>query len=176
MIGSSVTEWFIADTHFGDKSVIERRGFGSATAMAETIAAGWRELVAPTDFVWVLGDAGRDLEVFRDLPGRKGLVGGNCDGSLTKLPAGLFESAHGVKYLPGLMLTHVPIHPCELYGRANVHGHMHAKSVADDRFLCVSAEQTGYVPISRAKVDWSLARHHLKRYPIPAGKKKAVAA
>lgn len=172
-------EWFIADTHFGDKGVLtpgkNPRPFGSMNEMVDTIVANWREVVKPIDMVWVLGDLGRDLEVFRDLPGRKGIVGGNCDGPAHQMPTGIFESYHGCKYLKGLILTHVPVHTSQVNEwTANVHGHLHAKSVPHDRYLCVSVDQTQWRPISRAKVNWALRIHHLRRYPIALPKVKAA--
>lgn len=176
------TEWFIADTHFGDKSVLtpgkNPRPFGSLNEMADEIVKNWTDVVQPDDTVWVLGDIGRDVEVFRDLPGIKHMVGGNCDPSAHTLPEGLFTSYTGCKYLKGLILTHVPVHPSQVNDyNANVHGHLHSKTIAHDRYLNVGVDQTQWRPISRAKVNWALRLHHLRRYPIALpGKRQATAS
>jgi calcineurin-like phosphoesterase family protein len=52
------------------------------------------------------------------------------------------------KWLPGILLTHIPVHPSELRrGVLNVHGHLHARSVGDARYVCVSLEQTNFSPV-----------------------------
>ena len=40
----------------------------------------------------------------------------------------------------GYWLSHCPLHPDELRGKLNLHGHVHAKSVRDERYINVSLE------------------------------------
>jgi calcineurin-like phosphoesterase family protein len=50
--------------------------------------------------------------------------------------------------LPGILLTHIPVHPSQLRrGVLNVHGHLHARTINDPRYVCVSLEQTGFRPV-----------------------------
>jgi len=48
----------------------------------------------------------------------------------------------------GFWLSHAPIHPDELRGKLNIHGHMHDKIVDDSRYFSVCLEQIEYKPIS----------------------------
>jgi calcineurin-like phosphoesterase family protein len=177
----AATEWFIADTHFGDKAVLtpgkNPRPFPSLQAMADEIVKNWRELVKPTDVVWMIGDCGKDVEVFRDLPGRKRLVGGNWDKDMVAGRYDMFEEVHGCVYLKGLVLTHIPVHPCQVGDWiANVHGHLHGKTISHDRYVSVCVDQTQWRPVSREKVNWALRVSHLRRYPLPLPKARRVAA
>ncbi len=114
------------------------------------IVRRWNETVADDDTVYVLGDLGRRKNALkvRDLKGIKRLVGGNGDDLAALMGWGLFESVGVVKYLPGLVLSHIPVHPSQLgRGTLNVHGHLHARSLDDLRYLCVSVDQTEFRPI-----------------------------
>jgi hypothetical protein len=84
-------------------------------------------------------------------PGRKVLVGGNHDNYPARryLDAG-FADVRGVVVLEGnILLTHIPVEP-EQFGRfrVNVHGHTHARCLDDERYVCVSLEQTDYRPVA----------------------------
>ena len=78
---------FIADTHFGDARLVERRrtGFASVEAHDEALIARWNARVAAADEIWHLGDfaahASREhcARVFARLNGIKRLVRGNHD-------------------------------------------------------------------------------------------------
>lgn len=150
------------------------RPFPSLTAMADTIIANWRTLVQPEDVVWMIGDTGKDIEVFRDLPGRLRLVGGNWDGNMREGRFDMFEEVHGCKYLKGLVLTHIPVHPCQV-GQwvANVHGHLHSRVIPSERYVSVCVDQTQWHPVSRAKINWALGVPATKRYPLPLGRSRA---
>lgn len=73
-----MTEFFLADMHFGNVTNARKRGFAGPSAMDEVIVAGWRSRVADGDLVWVLGDVGA-IEPLRSLPDTKHLVLGNDD-------------------------------------------------------------------------------------------------
>lgn len=180
-----MAEFFIADLHFGDPTVISakrgQRPFRDHAHMIEVIVSEWNALVSEEDTVWVLGDVAKKgwENKLSLLKGQKKLVGGNNDGDIQRLAGtGLFTEIHAVKYLPGMLLTHVPVHPSQVSPRTtNIHGHLHGGHIKDDRYLCVSVDQTGFRPISRTKVEWLLQRSHFERYPIPApGKAHTVAA
>lgn len=147
-----------ADLHFGDEAVCTRyrkpdgsplRPFRSAAEMDAEIIRRWNQSVTETDKVYVLGDVGRgeNMRSVRLLAGRKHLIAGNGDDLLSVAALGLFESVSVAKWLPGLLLTHIPVHPSQLKrGTINIHGHLHACSVNDPRYICVSLEQTTFRP------------------------------
>lgn len=154
-----MTVFVIADLHFGDEATCTRyrrpdgsplRPFANAREMDGEIVRRWNETVGDRDTVYVLGDIGRRRNALtvRELTGVKHLVGGNGDDLAAIMGWGLFESIGVVKYLPGFLMTHIPVHPSQLDRRTvNVHGHLHARSLDDPRYLCVSVEQTEFRPV-----------------------------
>lgn len=79
-------DWFTSDLHFGHENIISYCGrpFRFVHEMDEALIAGWNEVVAPDDEVWVLGDVcmgnlNRSLERVSRLHGRLHLVSGNHD-------------------------------------------------------------------------------------------------
>jgi calcineurin-like phosphoesterase family protein len=109
--------------------------------------------VKKDDTVWHLGDVclgGRDkLAVMASLNGRKKLVLGNHDSYPRDCYTPHFAKILGAAEWHDCILTHVPVHPCQLATRyrLNVHGHMHAAKIeGDDRYRCVSMEQIDYRP------------------------------
>ena len=54
----------------------------------------------------------------------------------------------GMKKLDGFWISHAPIHPLELRGCSNIHGHVHGYNINDDRYFNVCAENIDYTPIS----------------------------
>lgn len=149
----------VADLHFGDEAVCTRyrrpdgsplRPFVSAAEMDAEIIRRWNQSVTERDLVYVLGDLGRGANArsVRLLAGRKHLIAGNGDDVAAIAVLGIFENISVAKWLPGLLLTHIPVHPSELRrGVINVHGHLHARTVSDPRYVCVSLEQTEFRPM-----------------------------
>lgn len=149
----------IADLHFGDEAVCTRyrkpdgsplRPFASAAQMDAEIIRRWNQSVTEDDLVYVLGDVGRGVNArsVRLLAGRKRLIAGNRDDVAALSASGLFETISVAKWLPGWLLSHIPVHPSQLRnGARNIHGHLHAGMVCDPRYVCVSVEQTNYSPV-----------------------------
>lgn len=149
----------IADLHLGDDTICgggmgapgaSRRPFRDADEMAREIVHRWNEAVQPDDMVYLLGDVGRGghVRTLRNLNGRKHLVAGNRDNICAVARSDLFETVAIARWLPGFLLTHIPVHHSQLRGRMiNVHGHLHRASIRDPRYRCVSVEQTNYSPV-----------------------------
>jgi calcineurin-like phosphoesterase family protein len=105
--------------------------------------------------IYVLGDVGRGrhAEAVRELRGIKHLIAGNGDDIARVAASDLFRTIAVAKWLPGALLTHIPVHPSQLRkGAVNVHGHLHLAAIADGRFKCVSVEQTHYRPVELASL------------------------
>jgi calcineurin-like phosphoesterase family protein len=157
--GISVTEFFIADMHFGGASNATRRGFVTSAAMDEAIISAWRKRVTADDDVWVVGDVG-DLCPVASLPGRKHLIYGNTDRPKAAFTAsGCFLShadSHILNTPQGpILLVH---RPCDasIDDMPVIHGHTHAKQAEPDpRFVSVSVDKTDWGPIT---LDEVLAR------------------
>lgn len=147
---------FIADTHFGHRNICKYRPFKSVEEHDETIIQNWNRVVhKKRSLVWVLGDFmfrddSRDIESILDrLNGRIIVVPGNHD----YLPyMSNIEVYLGLVKKYGFWLSHCPIHPQELRGLHNVHGHVHTKTIDDDRYINVSSDVINYTPISLERI------------------------
>lgn len=142
--------YMIGDLHFGHKNIANyRKGFASEEHHREHLSAQWSSIVKKRDVVWVLGDAAftsEGLASIRLLPGRKILVRGNHDLLSTAEYLSVFEEVYGIIRYKKVWLSHAPIHPDELRGRRNIHGHVHNATIQDARYVNVSAENINYTP------------------------------
>lgn len=140
--------------HFGSpfRSYAKPRGFASVEAMHEAIATAWRQRVAESDTVWVLGDVGHTT-ILRTLPGTKHLIFGNDDS-----PRGDYKdpnifaswaNSHILTTTRGpMLLIHSP-KAVKQTDMAVLHGHTHAGPDEDDpNFVSVSVDKTGWGPLS----------------------------
>lgn len=108
----------------------------------------------------VLGSGGlEDLLRLNEAPCRKMLVRGNHDDRFTtKELLMVFEEVYGIVKYKKAWLSHAPIHPSELRGNINIHGHVHMNSVRDhyhqydERYVNVCVEALGGKPISYQKI------------------------
>ena len=154
----------IGDLHFGHKSILQwsgqYRGGGLLTTPEEHdewIIERWNSVVTKRDFVYVLGDAAfnaKKLELLRRMRGQKALIRGNHDKQGTETYLKYFTGVYGLYNNFGFWFSHAPIHPQELRGRRNVHGHCHHNFILgpdglhDDRYINVSVEALLGVPVS----------------------------
>jgi calcineurin-like phosphoesterase family protein len=163
--------WFISDTHFGHKNIIEyepeARPFKDVKEMNEYIIHRWNDVVRDVDLVYHLGDFcfGKDnVDIAGRLKGRKILVMGNHDNYSSGHYSQYFQQLVGSKQWEGCILTHLPVHPNQLNERwkLNVHGHLHGKQIEktimeltpceiiinDPNYFNVSCEQNNLTPIN----------------------------
>lgn len=180
--------FIVADTHLGHEGVLHipgRREFFSGMGieqhdeyMVETINGR----VTKRDKLWHLGDVGFDRpsgyltkNLLPRINGLKILVAGNHDNSAIRNWKG-WHSVMGVDTMRingySIILTHIPIHPQEMFWDLNIHGHLHANTVKafadgpsggkfgvqrDIRYVCVSVEHLpgfGPVEIETVVEDW----------------------
>ncbi len=102
------------------------------------IANEWKEVVSKRGIVYVLGDACFTMDTvdtFAELPGKKILVRGNHDMLDTQVYLKYFDGVYGLLKYKEFWLSHAPIHPDELRGKVNLHGHVHFSSIKDSRYL-----------------------------------------
>lgn len=154
--------WVIADPHFGHRGVCQFLGkdgaklrpWDSPDEMDRDMSERWNAIVEDQDRIYVMGDVAinrRCLQIFNSLKGRKALIKGNHDIFKMRDYAPYFDDIRA--YVVGkfeerkYILSHIPLHP-DSVGRfgINIHGHLHDRSIDDPRYICVSAEQTGYAP------------------------------
>ncbi len=86
------------------------------------------------------------------MKGNKHLILGNHDKFTLETYSQYFNKIHGFMKKGGFWLSHAPIHPKELRGRVNIHGHVHSKSIPDPRYFNVSVEALGGIPISMDEI------------------------
>ena len=130
-----------------------KRGFSCADEMNEHIVNQWNKVVNKKDTTYILGDLTMEkanYEILNRLNGIKHIVLGNHDeGQHTKILQQYVNKIAGmVNYKKEFILTHCPIHPCELEYRFkyNIHGHVHENTLPDKRYINVSAEVIDYTP------------------------------
>jgi calcineurin-like phosphoesterase family protein len=155
--------YFTSDLHLGHRNIHKLRSrvetsfqsgefieFSEEKEHVEALVDLWSSVVTKRDTVFVLGDVAftkAGLDTFSQLPGRKRVILGNHDID-GKAFAPIVDSVEGlVKYKKQFWLSHSPIHPEELRGKLNIHGHVHYQTLDDSRYFSVCPENIGLAPI-----------------------------
>lgn len=136
--------FFVGDTHFGHKNILEyekaARPFATIEEHDAEIIRRWNATVRPKEYVIHVGDVSmsrKGLECVKQLNGRIALMRGNHDiFKVSDYFAAGFERLLPQPYnigrkfgrLTRFCATHAPIHPMCLAGRwvLNIHGHTHS--------------------------------------------------
>jgi len=146
--------FFISDTHFGHKKIIEysRPGFETVEAHNEKLVTNWNSVVNKRDVVWHLGDVafGKDnLKYLADCNGIKKLVMGNHDTYSAVEYLKYFSKIFGAAEYKGFILTHIPVDPAQFIRyRGNIHGHIHDHSrFIFGKYVNVNCEAINLTPI-----------------------------
>lgn len=145
-----INVYFVADTHFGHYNIFKysnRKSFAKNIEEHDSyIIDLWNKKIKKNDTVYVLGDFSfhnveKTKAILAKLNGRKHLILGNHDASVSKLPE-MFESVSQLKFVTfkennysflkepfELFLSHYPIASWakKEHGSINVHGHCHGK-------------------------------------------------
>lgn len=151
---------FIAsDHHFGHHKILTFMGadgrpcrpWSNVDDMHQAIIYNHNQVVGPRDKVYFLGDLcwnKKYLPLLSELNGDKVLIKGNHDIFELKEYEKYFRDVRAYHVMDKMLLSHMPIHPGSMDRyRMNIHGHLHEKSVGDNRYFCVSLEQINYTPI-----------------------------
>jgi len=153
--------YFIADTHFGHKEIIQycNRPFSSTDEMDEALIENWNKVVKKQDAVWHLGDFALrcDIEkmqqIFSRLNGHKYLVMGNHDRHkvATYYNIGFkYVSKFPIIFKKFYILSHAPVFLNAQMPYFNIFGHMHdspAIQTLTEQTFCVSVERHNYFPV-----------------------------
>lgn len=161
--------FFIGDLHFGHTHIPKfRKQFPTEGQHTAYIMSKWIDTVGHRDKVFVMGDAAftkQGLDLIGTLPGRKVLIKGNHDLLPIDDYLSVFEEVHGLYHYKKFWLSHCPIHPNELHGRDNIHGHCHrgeylgTGSFGEQYFnTCAEHLPTPYVPVDLHTVN-TLVNH-----------------
>lgn len=162
--------FFISDLHFQHKKIVE---FGKSTGTVyrtgvnweenmQHIVQNWNNVVSKRDKVFVLGDVAFGpigFKALQELNGTKTLIRGNHDNYYeTEQWLQVFDSVEGLYRYKEFWLSHAPIHPLELRGKRNIHGHVHQYSICDSdgkydpNYINVSCEAINETPISLTQI------------------------
>jgi len=143
--------FFASDTHFGHKRIHKfRTEFESESQHQEYVIERWNETVGKNDKVYLLGDSAftmESIEAVRRLNGTKILLRGNHDKLNTSVYLWVFKEVCGIIRYKDFWLSHAPIHPQELRGLKNIHGHVHNATIPDNRYFNACLENIDYRPI-----------------------------
>ena len=167
--------YIISDPHFGHPNIrhipVRKDTCGDMTMQEhdEFLVDNWNRVVGKRDTVYLLGDIGMDRPmgyvtrgIIPRLKGSIHVLGGNHDTAEILQP---FFKVHGVITMTiegyRCILTHIPIHPQEMWWDYNIHGHLHGNTVKKDawtkdmaklnlpedpRYICVCCEHMNYTP------------------------------
>ena len=119
-----------SDWHLGHKGIADRfrTEFSSDAAHDHYIVDQAAKILTKRDTVFYVGDMSFTIEglgLIEQLPGKKILIRGNHDVLEEEHYREVFDEVHGAYRYKGCFITHIPIHPMELYRGYNVHGHCH---------------------------------------------------
>ena len=146
--------YFVSDFHLGHRSIIEHGNKSGALPRGATRTPDEHDewvieqllSVKPTKRTvwWILGDVAMDitkLPLLDRIPGNKRLILGNHDLFQIGVYAKYFDAIYGGFKKYNMWITHMPMHPTELWDKPNIHGHTHYNTVASDlRYLNASIE------------------------------------
>ena len=145
---------FIADTHFGHRNICKYRSqFASTEDHDKNIILRWNSKIRKKDIVYVLGDFlihndKYDMyQLVHSLNGNIRVITGNHDYTQYYYDLNI-PMVNGLLKKYGYWLSHAPIHPSELRGHKNIHGHIHDKHIDDENYINVCCEHINYTPIS----------------------------
>ena len=122
--------WFIGDIHGGHRNVHKfRKQFQSEEDHFQHVKDNFHKVVKKRDKVFFMGDTAFTLERLQDIStwvcGRKVLICGNHDTDHIpmKVLCEYFDEVYSLYKWHEFWLSHCPIHPDELRGKVNIHGH-----------------------------------------------------
>lgn len=157
------TVYFIGDIHAGHKNICKfRTQFASEEEHYEFVKENYHKVVTKRDTVFFMGDIAFSKERLDDVSKwvgeQKVLIAGNhcLDNLSMKDLVNAFDKVYALKKYKEFWLSHAPIHPKELRGKYNIHGHVHYATLDDNQYFNTSLENINYTPINiesiRAKI------------------------
>ena len=144
--------YFISDLHLGHNHihVFGHRPWADSPELHDLILIDRiNDTVNKRDKLFILGD------VAWSKPGAAKLadircknievVWGNHDIPRYIMP--YIHRSHGFFKYNGYWVSHCPMHPIELRGMQNIHGHVHHNVLADDRYVSVCVDSCNGYPV-----------------------------
>lgn len=154
--------YVISDLHLGHKNILKfepelRFGDNSVEHDHILIERIRSQCSNKRDLLIILGDVCTDIECMEyllEIPARKWLIRGNHDNFQMGVYNKYFEKIEGFMRYKRFWLSHCPIHPHELRGKVNIHGHVHRNSIRngygelDKNYINACVENCGGYPIN----------------------------
>lgn len=149
--------FYIADTHFGHRSVLafDGRPFADVEEMDRTMIQWWNSRVQRDDHVYIVGDFAYRSELPEEwylerLKGRKHLIIGNHDKRLLKNEKAMshFEEVDKMLHVPDsgnqICICHFPLAEWNGFykGSHHIHGHIHNRT--DDAYAFMKTRERAY--------------------------------
>ena len=157
--------YVISDTHFGHNNIIKfREGFATWEEHDQYIKESILSVVGKRDSLYILGDVCVDRKGWHNVVDisqnveHLHIVLGNHDMERKQAPSlqdyvDICRGVYGLRKYKGMWLSHAPVHADELRGSINVHGHVHANSVPDERYFNACCEAVGYKPANLKDIE-----------------------
>jgi len=146
------SDWHLGHTGVSDKF---RKQFFSDREHDEYIVANAQSTVTKRDVLYILGDVAFNkgkLDMLHEIKCRKILVRGNHDTLPISDYLEVFDEVYGAYKYKSYWLTHIPIHPMELYRGVNIHGHCHRGGPfevhGDPYYYNAILEYNNYMPVN----------------------------
>lgn len=165
--------YHISDTHFGHKNIIKfRPGFETLQEHDEYVRDMILDTLHKKDKLVFHGDlcfhrdALKYVQEIADQIESVELILGNHDLESNQRPSiqdliDIFgKKIYGMKKYKKVWLTHAPLHPKELRGGLNIHGHVHSNSINEYGFINSCCEALNYRPKEFSK----LLEEHLNEF------------
>jgi len=160
--------FFIADLHLDHKNIVKfsggLRGGSTLEEHNKWIVKQWNSVVGKRDTVFILGDVSfskAGLKYLKQMRGQKRLIMGNHDNFNPEVYSPYFNKVGGIIKKYGMWLSHSPLHPSELRGLINIHGHIHNNGkvtlsetdpTLDTRYFNVNVDCLYGVPIELGEI------------------------
>jgi len=153
---------FISDCHFGHKNITKYRPqFESPEEHDEVIFDNIMSALGKRVTLWMLGDTCFDtpsmakVKAISNAVEHLNYIPGNHDTDSTvrlalykeMVTLGLFHKTGSLFTQKDFWVCHAPIHPAELRGKFNLHGHTHDTLMPEPQYINVCVEHTKYTPI-----------------------------
>ena len=153
----------ISDTHFSHRNICNfRTQFSTPDEHDDFIFNNIMNTVNKRDTLWMLGDIAFDLdgwlriqEISKAVENLNIIVGNHDTDKPHRnqkfkamVEGGYFHKVGSMFKVNKFWLTHPPIHPTELRGKKNIHGHTHNVIVDDENYINVCCEHVNYTPVN----------------------------
>ena len=157
--------WFIGDIHGGHKNICNfRKQFASEEEHFNYVKERYHSCVTKRDTVFFMGDIAFTMDRLKDISSwtahQNVVIAGNHD--TDKIPMKElvlhFDKVYGLLKYKCFWLSHCPLHPAELRGKFNIHGHTHYHNIKgedgqdDPRYFNTSLENIDFRPISLLQI------------------------